>query len=44
MLTEGANSYKIPYINKVKLRCEVRLAEKYIYSEEAFNNVKSHIN
>lgn len=42
MLSGGRNSYKIPHINKTKLRNEGLLAEKSICSEEAFNKAKSH--
>lgn len=44
MLTGGGNSYKIPHLNKAKLRREGRLAEKYLCSKEAYNKAKSYFN
>ena len=44
MLTGGGISYKIPHLNKAKLRREGRLAEKYLCSEEAYNQAKSYFN
>lgn len=44
MLAEGGNSYKIPHINKAKLRREGQLPATLVCSQEALEKARAQIN